>query len=233
MWFTASGANRIGSITRERLVIVGAGQIGTWETSLEIANSQGYAQGVWIGGMPEAPVICGICPGRTFGIPANGSEEVAITSGLGTLYVDPDSVEPPTVVARVSNLARSSQAIELPVIRMSTLESMDPSTLAFPSAIRSAEGHSNIVLAEVGGSRDIATRIEAFSAEGENLGSLDLFLGAGQSIFLIDALNQLGVSSLDRGQIRVTKTAGSGLMWGILTTVFDDGRVSVTVGANP
>jgi len=235
MWFTLSGADRIGSITRDRLVIVGAGQIGTWETILEIANPEGYTQGVWIGGSPEAPLACGICPGRTLGLPAYGSERTTVDSSPGTLYIDPDSVgvDPPTVVARVSNRARPSQAMDLPVVRMSTLEALDPSTLAFPSAIRSTEGHSNLLLAEVGGSQDIGTRIETFSAEGENLGSLDVFLGAGHSIFLIDALNRLGVSSLDRGQVRVTKTAGTGLMWGILTTVFEDGRVSVIVGANP
>jgi hypothetical protein len=235
MWFTEGGTNRIGSITRDRLVIVGAGQIGTWETSLEIANPEGYPQGVWIGGTPEAPLVCGICPGRTLGLAANGSETTSVDSIPGTVYLDPFSVgvDPPTVVARVTNRARPSQAIELPVIRISTLEAMDPSTLAFPSAIRSAEGHSNLVLAEVGGSRDIAARIEAFSAEGENLGSLDLFLGPGHSIFLIDVLNHLGVASLDLGQIRVSKTAGTGLMWGILATVFENGRVAVAVGANP
>jgi virginiamycin B lyase len=234
MWFAASGSNRIGSITRERLAIAGAGRIGNWETSLEIANSKSYEQGVWTGSFPEAPGACfGSCPGQVLALRANGSERIAITSGIGTLYVDPEDIEPPTVVARVSNRDRPSQTMEIPVLRVSTLESLNPSALAFPSAIRSAEGHSNLILAEVGGTRDIAARIEAFSSEGENLGSLDLSLGAGRSIFLVDVLNQLGVTFLDLGQIRVSKTAGTGLMWGILTTVFEDGGVAVTVGTNP
>lgn len=39
--------------------------------------------------------------------------------------------------------------------------------------------------------------------------------------------------ALDRGQIRVTKTAGNGLTWRILTNVFEDGKVSVSLGLNP
>ncbi len=53
------------------------------------------------------------------------------------------------------------------------------------------------------------------------------------SLFLIDVLQQLGVGELDGGQIRVTKTAGIGLMRGVLATLSDDGRVSLSLGANP
>lgn len=81
--------------------------------------------------------------------------------------------------------------------------------------------------------------VEAFSASGQFLGSLPVAITAdplnvdGRAIFLVDALSQLGVTDLEAGQIRVTKTGGDGVMWGLLATVYGDGRVIVSTGKNP
>lgn len=47
-----------------------------------------------------------------------------------------------------------------------------------------------------------------------------------------DVLATLGVKA-SAGQIRVTKTTGSGKMWGLTAAVYDDGRVTVAVGKHP
>jgi hypothetical protein len=75
--------------------------------------------------------------------------------------------------------------------------------------------------------------VEAFSAEGEMVGSHIFGISATQTLFLVDVLESLGVSELTGGQIRVRKLDGDGLMWGLLATLHDDGRISVSLGANP
>jgi len=46
-------------------------------------------------------------------------------------------------------------------------------------------------------------------------------------------LGRLGVSSLENGQIRVTKISGSGILWGGPSTISDQGWLSVSEGVNP
>jgi hypothetical protein len=65
------------------------------------------------------------------------------------------------------------------------------------------------------------------------MGSAAFDLSTGSTLFLVDVLARLGVPSLKDGQIRVTKTGGTGLIWGLLATVSDEGRVSVSLGTNP
>ena len=59
-----------------------------------------------------------------------------------------------------------------------------------------------------------------------------LGLAAGDEIKLADHSEFLGLSDMD-GQIRVTKTSGSGWMWGTLVTVPPDGAMSASLGTNP
>jgi hypothetical protein len=234
---------------QERLVIVGAGFTGSWDTDIELANPGSELIWAWIGQIPRVVPGCLHCPGWDRSVAAGGTtktnaQEVLTfgTAGVRTLYVDPyDGHDQPTVTARIVNRARPDQAIELPVVRYSTIQALNPSVLAFPAARRSADSHSNLVVSEI--SREtgagLSILVEAFSAAGERQGSATFGIPPGgafsvdNTLFLIDVLQQLGVSELDGGQIRVTKTGGSGLMWGLLATVYDEGRVSVSVGANP
>jgi streptogramin lyase len=243
LWFTERDGNKLASLGSERLVAVGAGFSGTWDTDFELANGEdsGVRAGVGIPG----PRVCGICfdPTRYLDIAAHGTAHVSarevpfVGEGVQTYYVSLaegiDVAEIPTTRARIVNRARPSQAIEIPVVRLSTLEKMNPLVLAFPGATRSPTTHSNLVLAEVGLAFPIAFRVEALDAVGTPRASRAFFLHEGQTLFLIDVLQQLGVSELEGGQIRVTKTAGSGLMWGLLATLSDDGQVTVSPGANP
>jgi hypothetical protein len=90
--------------------------------------------------------------------------------------------------------------------------------------------HTNLFISEIGLSWEMAVRIEVFSPSGERLGQEVHVIPRGQTLFLQDVLPRLNVNELAEGQIRVTRTAGNGILWGLLTTMFDDGRVSVAAG---
>ena len=239
------------------LVIVGAGFTGSWDTDLVLANPGNVPIWAWIGQIPRVPG-CLHCPGWERVVPPNGTTKTAAqeilafgSPGVRTLYIDPYIVDEsgriatgsdqPTVTARVVNQARPSQAIALPVVRYATIQALSPTVLVFPSARRTADSHSNLIVADV--SREtgagLSILVEAFSAAGERLGGGNFGISAGgafsanSTLFLVDVLQTLGVPALDSGQIRVTKTGGSGLMWGLLATVYDEGRVSVSLGLNP
>ena len=118
------------------------------------------------------------------------------------------------------------------MVHLSTIDALDPVVLTFPSASRSTVSHSNLILSEVSWYDDLDVRIEAFAATGEPRGVGVFRVVRGFTLFLADVLAQLAVGELDGGQIRVTKTGGNGLMWGLLATVAED-RVSVSLGTNP
>jgi len=120
-------------------------------------------------------------------------------------------------------------------MRFSTIRKLNPSLLTFPGASRGPGTHSNLVLAEVSEEgAELNVLVEAFPATGERSGtSKSVSLGASQTINLVDVLSLLGISTLDNGQIRVTKVGGTGLLWGLLATASDDGSLSTSLGINP
>lgn len=243
IWFTESAANKIGYLIRDVLVVVGAGYSPPWDTDLEFANAEDYPLGVFVGSFPEFPQVCaGQCPGTGANMPPSGTAATSarlanhsIGGTVGTLFVVPlNGVDPPTTHARIVNRARPSQSADLPVVRLSTIAAMNPAVLAFPSASRSPAARTNLMLTRLSSPGQVSGLVEAFSPSGELLGSLPFQLtnNVGQ-IFLYDVLMTLGVPALENGQVRVTKTGGDGLMWGLLATVYEDGRVTVSLGANP
>jgi hypothetical protein len=219
------------------LIALGAGVAGTWETEFKFSNPDSdHAVNVFAGEQPH-PFVCVTSPcGIAYApLPRSGTARIVTTGAdfgrfTGRLFVGADDAEElPTVKARVVNRARPSQTIELPLFRRSTIVSRDPRTLSFPGAVRSPAAHSNLFVSEVGLSSGATVLLEAFTASGERVGSETLALAPGETLFLMDVLGRLQIGALDDGQIRATKT-GSGVMWGLLATVSDDGRVSVTVG---
>jgi len=236
----ACGAGSSASHDADVLVALGAGVAGTWETEFEFANVDRAPLFVFAGEQPH-PFVCITSPcGIAYApLPATGTARIVTTAAdfgrfTGRLFVGADDAEElPSVRARVVNRARSGQAIELPLVRRSTIEARNPSVLAFPSAVRTAGAHSNLFVSEVVLGSGITVQVEAYSAAGDQLGGQAFSLGAGETIFLMDILARLGVPELSGGQIRVTKTGGAGVMWGLLATVYDDGRISVAVGKHP
>jgi hypothetical protein len=219
-------------------VAVGAGVAGTWETEFEFANpDDAIAVNVFASEQPF-PYVCVTAPcGIAYApLPRSGTARIVthaedFATFTGRLFLGADDADDlPTVKARVINRARPSQSIELPLYRRSTLINRNPRVLSFPGAQRSAGVHTNLFISEIGLSWEMAVLVEVFSPSGERLGQEVHVIPRGQTLFLQDVLSRLGVNELAEGQIRVTRTAGNGILWGLLTTMFDDGRVSVAAG---
>ncbi|MDQ5872350.1 MAG: hypothetical protein M3547_09125 [Acidobacteriota bacterium] len=222
------------------LVAVGAGVAGTWETEFEFANNETLPLSVSAGEQPHEFVCvtspCGIAYAT---LPRTGATRIVTTAAdfggfTGRLFVGAhDAEELPTVRARVVNRARPTQSIELPLFRRSTLVALDPHLLAFPAAVRTAGVHTNLFVSEIELASPVTVLVEAFSAAGGQLGQRSIALAPGETVFLQDVLATLGVTELSSGQIRVTKTSGTGKMWGLTAAVYDDGRVTSAAGKHP
>jgi hypothetical protein len=155
---------------------------------------------------------------------------------IETWYVSPHGFDLATVKARAVNRANPFQSMDLPALRHSTIAGLNPSVLSFPGAAKSPAGaRSNLILSHVAGTREaITVRVEAISASGSVLGAESFVLDRPTAtLFIGDVVGRFGVSELQEGQIRVIKTAGAGLVWGILATATEEGSFTVTVGQNP
>jgi hypothetical protein len=223
------------------LVALGAGVTGTWDTEFDFANpDDSNSVNVFAGEQPF-PFVCVAAPcGIAYApLARTGTARIVTQSSdfatfRGRLFVGAQDAEDlPTVTARVVNRARPSQSIELPLFRRSTLVALNPLVLSFPGAERTATSHGNLFISEMGLSQEVAVLVEAYAHSGERLGGEAHVIPSGETLVLQDVLSRLGVTELSQGQLRLTRTAGSGVMWGLLATVFDDGRVTVTAGKHP
>jgi hypothetical protein len=232
----------------DNLVILGFGQAGTWISQLYLGSAAATDNILQLSGLPV--FYTGPCPGEcpfaTIILPGFGAatypptnEPIPGGDGIMTLYIAPeDGVTLPTVRARVINTSQSCQALELPVFRESALVALNPTLLAFPGAQRNAGGHSNLTLGNLlpldGTARSsITVQIDLHTLDGMTAGATTATVDSGQTLFLLDVLAQLGAASFDGGELIVRKTSGDGYLWGFLSTVFADGRVAISTGANP
>lgn len=233
-----------GQPASETLLAFGAGTIGTWATEYSLSNKTAAAISVYLGNTPEVPTVCPPvtgCSPFAISIPlvANGSARSSGPAvGFGMMHLKAtNNLTAPVVKARIVNTAAPSQWADLPVFRLSTLLALNPAELVFPGATRSGSSHSNLLLAVLRAENDFTPRsisvvVEVLSSSGQVLGSRDLNLDGGSPIFLVDALSSFGVTSLDQGQVRVIKTGGNGVLWGIMPSINADGTVTVSLGVN-
>jgi hypothetical protein len=242
-FFTAA----VGAWGADVLIAVGVGRIGSWRTEVVLANGTGAETQVQIAGFPQYQIACpGPCPWEGADLYPNTSvaftddEMVKIGTGILTFYVSAaDGSSLPVSRIRVVNTETPTQAIEIPTVRESAIRAGNFGRLSFPGAVRNSLGHSNLALANLmspdgpGTGPDLQVQVEAFAEDGTSLGVGNYTIGFGQTIFLGDVLGQLGVASLDDGSISVTKIGGEGLLWGTASTVFANGGVAVSLGANP
>ena len=225
--------------------------MGDWDTDIELANmNPAVVKGTIfkLAMLPLAPCPPNCATASTpFVLPPNGTLVIRASEFLGTgfptfpgpqiIRVTTDSEAPlPVVHARVLNKSNPSQTAELPVFRESTIQSLDTSVLVFPGATGMPGVHSNLFLEVLGIDKTGASvLVEVFSPEGQLLASGDLNVTNefGPGAMIVDVVGALGAPSIDGGQVRVTKTEGDAVIWGVLSTVYDDGRLAVAVGANP
>jgi virginiamycin B lyase len=242
----AMGSNLAGA-GPDSLLIAGAGWIGSWDTDIELANPTSALLEGWI--FAPVPPILAPCPpacaSTPFSIPANGTFHVRASEFIGELFLGPRTLRIetlsgtlPVAHARVVNRARPTQAADLPVLAESRLRALDPDVLVFPAATRLPAVHGNLFLTNVGSdpSSSMAVLVEAYSPDGLLAGSRSFSVppeGGFSGFTIPDVLARLGVASLENGQIRVTKVSGGGTLWGLLSTVSDEGWLSVAEGVNP
>jgi virginiamycin B lyase len=249
-------ANRIAIAEADHLVIVGAGDAGAWDTRIDPANPESYLLNLKASPVRAFPGPCvfSFCAQEFLQLPPRGTtgfftSHVPRTTfqGIGTWFLsaagfaDPAvaGFDLPTVKARVFNRGDPLQSADLPVTRYSTIAALDPSVLSFPGAEKGASGErSNLVLANL--PRDpgffpppssMNVLVEVFSSAGDLQGS-GVFALDTATTFLADIVGRLGISELHGGQIRVGKMSGTGLLWGILATIQNDG-LTVSLGVNP
>lgn len=245
------GNLRVRAASPDALVAVGAGQAGAWATQVNMANLGGTPYIVQLGLVPlfQAIVACpGPCPIVQATIAARGttpfSDELAVRGAQGqfsTLYITPDDgTSLPAVRMWTVNGDNPAQTVPVPVYRLSTLVALNPSVLSFPGAVRSSSGaaRSNLALANLnrtdGGVQDgVTLAIEAIAHDGTTLGSTTVTLQYGQTVYLVDVLASIGVTTLDNGELQVTRTAGAGIFWGMMATRDANGAVVVSSGASP
>jgi virginiamycin B lyase len=245
--FLESAPNRLVEIQPDAVVLPG-GTSGSWETLLEVSNVGSQSASILAGVYPRGSCISfgSGPPGRGALLPANGAGEIALDSsvirGLRTFYVkNTREGTLPVVRARIRNLDLPSQSGDIPLIRLSTLTSLNPVTLSFPGALRDGPARTNLLLAELSIERlvldspvpSVQTRVDVLGSDGTLLASGEFAVTSGTCLYLVDVIGRLGVESLKDGQIRVTKLGNQGLLWGYSARIDSDGVVSVSSGLNP
>jgi len=232
LWVAEASANQLAVALTDWVVIAGVGASVDWDTEVQISNREKFSLSLKLFGVFGQNRI----PASTAGIPvplsAGGSTRfTAVSLGggdWGTWFLEDLSFYLPSVNVRVFQRSRPEISDGVPAIRLSTLEKLDATVLSFSGARRSPGiSRSNLVLGGLGSGR---IRVEALTAEGEILGSSEFALPG--SLFLTDVLAQLGVNTLDIGQIRVTRLAGAPF-WCYLATADQGGSLVITAGGNP
>lgn len=246
--FLESVGNRIVEIQPDAVIVSGAGTSGRWETEIEVASVASRPASILAAVYPRGSCISlGYSPPEAgLSLPANGSGKIllnqSVISGLRTFYVK--NIEEgilPVVRARIYNRDVSSQSADLPTIRLSTLTNLNPETLSFPGAVRDGSARTNLLIAELSIERLVLdspipamrTRVDILGSDGVLLASGEFDVTSGTCLYLVDIIGRLGVTSLQDGQIRVTKLGNQGLLWGYSARIDSDNAVSIFSGLNP
>jgi hypothetical protein len=229
----------------DELVIAGGGVAGRWDTGFEFANvsTEPVDVSIWIEGLPLAAPCPPNCTTGGGTIPGSGTMRLLASEFVGELYVGPQMVHVqtlnggpvPVVHARSISSTSTCQFAELPVVRKSTIESIDTSLLVFPGVASGGGFYSNLILESL--SQDAATvDIELLDADGNSLGARTVpipGLPTFAAFTLVDVAGSFGVPTLENGQVRVHTRTATGPVWGVLATVGADGSLRVALGANP
>ena len=234
----------LAQLAPDDLVITGAGSGGGWDTEILLADSPagtGTSGTIRIETALEGPCPP-ICDVVSYGVKSKGTVRILMSQafpafgGLVTLHVSTDTEQPlPIVRARIFNGAQPGQSADIPIFRNPTLSPRNFSVLVFPGLARGAGTYSNLVLQNLDPTLPTNVLVEAFGPDGALLGSETVFLPREPfgAVVLVDVAGRLGAGSVDGGSVRVTRQSGQQIVWGVLDTIYADGRLTVVAGANP
>ncbi len=244
-----------GSVVRAKadsLVVVGTGSPGPWRTVLDIANPTDSTMYLNIREAAGYFLCMPVCPIAYIGIPPSGSTSFTTfgwgldpTTALHTIYVTSSDGTTPVVHARTLRAGTAGPAAVLPVIRLSTLDQAAWSALSFPYVSLSNINRLNLavgVTTPEGASGPFSVLVQVYSSDGilrggrtysNSLIPNELGITLWSDVFVVDVLEELGISGFTGGQIRIVKASGDGAIWGALAVVSGDGNVEIVAGENP
>jgi hypothetical protein len=229
--------------TGDAQVLVGTIETGDWETHLTIGNADAQAASAYVSYDPNVMSVCpplvGCFQSVFINLPSNGTAQMqSPVSGIGTTYVvSPTGGAPPPLSARTGGVGGTSVGVDIPVARLSTILAQNPTQLSFPGAIQGNGSRTNLALVNAQQippptlrGYEVQLRIEAFASDGTLVGSMTTKIDYGDTAYFVQILESMGVSNLESGQIRVTKTGGFGVFWGVMYTVYPSGAISAVPG---
>jgi hypothetical protein len=260
-WAVAIGVLVFGAVTTafaDSAVIVGAGEVGTWTTTGYVANPNASTDTLIV---TYAPIRCqaltGCPPAFVLG-PLGSAFMVAAAFGeFGTFYVTQQESSPPPFPLVRASFATSTapvRSVDIPVVLLSRLMSANISKLnfggitdaspppcAFPTVCYAP--HSTLVLGNIqrddgGPAEDLPVELDLFDPSGILVGSAPLTIPYGETALIGNVARYIGEASPGggplgfAGQLRVTRTSGNALMWGIVYTTAVDGAVTASAGVN-
>lgn len=237
-------AAALGQIAPDDLIITGAGFGRGWDTEIELSDSE---QGSGTSGTVSfATALTGPCPpicdSAAYTVPPKGTVRLLLSEtfpafpGFLTLHVTTNTEQPlPIVHARIFNGALPGQSSEIPVLRNPTTARRDFPVLVFPGLRRADGVYSNLILQNLDPGLTADVLVEAFGPDGALLGSETVSAPREPfgTVVLVDVAGHFGAAQVDGGSVRVTRRSGQQLLWGVLATVYQDGRLALVGGANP
>ncbi|MGH9443965.1 MAG: PKD domain-containing protein [Thermoanaerobaculia bacterium] len=217
------------------------GTLGNWGTELFLSN--GSAEEVNALFTPSVQV----CPGQCFPIrvpvPAYGEANFPAPAEFGADsfavdYITSMSGTLPSMRVRAVNILSPNLTNAIPVARLSSLITLDPSVLSFPGAAGGDAGRSNLILTalflpDLSIGPSVEGVIEVRNPSGSLLATASFSVASGDVLSIADVVRSTGVSSLVSGNVRVVKTSSDGFLWGVMATTYSDGSLAVSTGANP
>lgn len=240
--------------TADSAVIVGAGQVGAWRSTAQVANPNSSSEPLTVATVPfpcKPPRECFIGP---LLVPPLGSAglDLFIRDNFTTFYVTQDEASPPAFpivrASLINDTSGPARSVDIPIVLVSRLIAANISTLNFAGVVEEppppcAFGipcfppHSTLVLGNIqrtddAAGEDLPVTLELFDSDGKLVGSASLTIPYSQTALIGDVVNYLGAGPLGLGQLRVTRTGGAALMWGVLYTTAINGAVTASAGAN-
>jgi hypothetical protein len=253
-WLAALSLTATAAAQTTGVIISGVGASGTWGTSIDFANPG------------STPLRFNVVPDRRqciaapcdFTIPPNGTITIgpdSLQGPLQTIIVVPEEgFATPVVRAHVLDTASRRGSELLAVTAGAILGRAFPQGLSFPAVTRNATTHSNLILTGISATPatfpadTFAAVLQLFDRDGNLMGSKLVTnacdgTASCRDVFLVDVVAQLGVETIEGGQLTVTKLqidppAGgpfhqAAALWGELASVSSDGPSAVIGGVNP